>query len=120
MYTYSFEKLEVWQLSRRLVSKIYKATIDFPDNECFGLTNQLRRAAVSIPSNLAEGISRLTAKDKANFSRIAYSSLMEVLNDLILANDLEYLSIDMLHNLRVNIDEIANKINALRRSQLGG
>ncbi|MBA7536673.1 hypothetical protein ES705_28937 [subsurface metagenome] len=118
MYTYSFEKLEVWQLSRKLVKEIYTITSVFPDEEKFGLVNQTRRSAISIASNLAEGSSRNSSKDKANFSQIAYTSLMELLNQLIIAVDLGYLIEDILANLRLLIDEIANKINALRKSQL--
>ncbi len=118
MYTYSFEKLEVWQLSRQLVVEIYKSTSDFPDSEKFGLTNQLRRAIISVASNLAEGTSRKSSKDKANFTQMAFSSLMEVLNQLIIATDLKYLSPDELTHYRTSVDELANKINALRISQL--
>lgn len=120
MYTYSFEKLEVWQLSRKLVGETYKAPSGFPNSEQFGLINQLRRASISVASNLAEGTSRKTPKDKAYFTQIAYSSLMEVLNQLIIASDLEYLSIADLRQYGTRIDELANKINALRISQLKG
>jgi len=118
MYTYSFEKLDVWKLSRKLVKEVYTITSEFPDEEKFGLVNQTRRAAISIASNLAEGTSRNTSKDKANFSQIAYSSLMELLNQLIISVDLGYLIETKLMTLREQIDEIANKINALRKSQL--
>ena len=63
-YTFSFEKLNVWVNSKELVTKIYKLTRNFPDEEKFGLTNQLRRASISIASNLSEGTSRQTKKDK--------------------------------------------------------
>jgi four helix bundle protein len=67
MYTYPFEKLDVWQLSKKIVVKIYKITEQFPSNEKFGMVNQMRRAAVSICSNLAEGSGRKTSKDQAYF-----------------------------------------------------
>ena len=118
MYTYSFEKLEVWQLSRKLVKEIYTLTSGFPDPEKFGLVNQMRRAVISIASNLAEGTSRVGSKDKANYSQIAYSSLMELLNQLILSEDLGFLDNSQLENTRILIDEIANKITALRKAQL--
>ena len=117
-YIYSFEKLEVWQLSRKLIVDIYRITRDFPEEEKFGLISQLRRASISVASNLAEGTSRETFKDKAHFSQISYSSLMEVLCQLIISCDLEYISIDVLINIRLQIDEIANKLNALRNFQL--
>jgi four helix bundle protein len=118
MYIYSFEKLEVWQLCRKLIVKIYSSSSNFPDDEKFGLISQLRRASISIASNIAEGSSRNTSKDKANFYQIAFSSLMEVLNQLIISVDLGFLENQKLVELRIQIDEIANKLNALRKSQL--
>ncbi|WGK63984.1 four helix bundle protein [Croceiramulus getboli] len=79
-YEFSFEKLEVWSDAKDLVKQIYTQTKKFPDDEKFSLTSQLRRAAVSVGSNLAEGTSRRSKKDQAHFSNLAYSSLMEVLN----------------------------------------
>lgn len=117
-YTFSFEKLNVWVNSKELVTKIYKLTRNFPDEEKFGLTNQLRRASISIASNLAEGTSRQTNKDKAHFSTMAFSSLMEVLNQLIIAKDLNYISDSDYKNLRTHIEKISNMLNALRKSQL--
>lgn len=117
MKVYSFEKLEVWQKSRVFVAAIYRLTKGFPPEERFGLTNQLRRASVSVSSNIAECNSRLSPKDRARFFQIAFSSLMEVLNQLILANDLQFISVSELHELRLLIDEIANKLNALHHSQ---
>ncbi len=67
MYTYSFEKLDVWQLAKKLVVKIYKITNQFPGGEKFGIVSQMRRAAVSIYSNLAEGSGRNTPKGQAHF-----------------------------------------------------
>ena len=117
MYTYSFEKLEVWQLSRKLVIDTYTITKDFPFDEKYCLTSQIRRAVISIVSNLAEGSSRNSSKDKANYYQVAFSSLMEVLNQFIISNDLGFLEDQKLNELRILIDEIANKINALRKAQ---
>ena len=116
MHTYSFEKLEVWQLAKKLVVKIYKITDDFPSSEKFGLTNQLRRAAVSICSNLAEGSGRNTPKDQGNFYGMAYSSLLEVLNQILIANELQWISENHLKELREDIEAISARINKLRRS----
>lgn len=85
MYTYSFEKLEVWVESKDFAKRIYLVTSKFPDTEKFGLTSQLRRASVSISSNIAEGSARKSYKDKAHFSTIAFGSAVEVLNQLIIA-----------------------------------
>lgn len=117
-YAFSFEKLNVWVNSKELVTEIYKLTRNFPDEEKFGLTNQLRRASISIASNLAEGTSRQTNKDKAHFSTMAFSSLMEVLNQLIIAKDLNYISDSDYKNLRTHIEKKSNMLNALRKSQL--
>ena len=118
MRTYSFEKLNVWKLSRTLVKDIYSLTKTFPPEEQFGLTSQIRRATISISSNLAEGSARISGKEKARFSEIAFGSLMEVLNQLILAQDLGYISEFDILRRRPLIEEIANKINSLRKSQL--
>ncbi|MFT6688187.1 MAG: four helix bundle protein [Saprospiraceae bacterium] len=89
-YKFSFEKLNVWIDSKELIKMIYKLTYKFPDEEKFGLTCQLRRASVSVASNLAEGTSRKTNKDKAHFTTIAFSSLMEVLSQVIIAKELNF------------------------------
>ena len=116
MNIYSFEKLEVWQKSRLLVKEIYLITKKFPEDEKFGLTSQVRRAMISVSCNIAEGTSRWSDKEKVRFIEIAYGSLMEVVNCLILAHDLEYLSKDKILDLRSNIDIIASKLNGLKKS----
>ncbi|MBL4939685.1 MAG: four helix bundle protein [Lutibacter sp.] len=118
MYLYSFEKLEVWKESIKLVKSIYDLTKDFPESEKFGLVNQLRRASVSIASNLAEGTSRSTNKDKAHFTTMAFSSLMEVLNQLIISKELNYISKKNIEELREHISKVSNMLNALRKSQI--
>lgn len=117
-YTFSFEKLNVWIDSKELVKLIYSVTKDFPSEEKFGLTNQLRRASISIASNLAEGTSRKTSKDKAHFTTLSFSSLMEVLNQIIIAKELNFLNEDNYKIIRTEIEKISNKLNALRNTQL--
>lgn len=80
MYQYSFEKLEVWKDAKELAKQIYVLTAEYPTEEKFGLTSQLRRASISVASNIAEGSSRSTSKDKAYSTTIAFSSAAEVLN----------------------------------------
>jgi four helix bundle protein len=92
MKTYSFEKLIVWQKAKKLAVIIYKTTRDFPKEELFGMTSQMRRCSVSIPSNIAEGSGRQTSKDKARYTEIAYSSALELLNQLMISLDLEYIN----------------------------
>ncbi|MBX9742989.1 MAG: four helix bundle protein [Chthoniobacterales bacterium] len=89
---FGFEKLNVWQEARKWVKSIYDITRLFPETEKFGLISQLRRASISVPTNIAEGSARKSSKDQAHFSQLAYSSLLESLNLLILSFDLEYLS----------------------------
>jgi len=87
----SFTDLLVWQESHKLVLMIYQATKNFPKEELFGLTSQLRRAAVSITSNIAEGFSRQGYKEKLQFYYMALGSLTESQNQLLIAKDLNYL-----------------------------
>ena len=117
MKTYSFEKLECWQHARQLAVWIYKATKDFPAEEKFGIISQMRRAAVSIASNIAEGTSRKTAKDQSHFSTIAYSSTIELLNDLLITKDLGYLSDEHYITGREMIEKQTLLIAGLRKSQ---
>ena len=92
MKIYSFEKLTVWQKSRKIAVVIYKITREFPKEELFGISSQMRRCSVSIASNIAEGSGRQTPKEKARFTEIAYSSALELLNQLIITLDLEYIN----------------------------
>jgi len=117
-HKFSFERLEVWQDARKLANMIYEHTKSFPDNEKFGLTNQMRRAAISVSSNIAEGSSRISTKDQAHFYQIAFSSLMELLNQIIISSDLKYLDELSEEGFRTQIDKVANKLNALRKSAL--
>ncbi len=118
MYTFGFERLEVWQLSRKLAVKTYRTTSSFPKEEIYGITSQLRRASISVSSNLAEGNSRLSQKDKAHFFQIAFSSLMEVMNQLIISFDLKFISENTLNSFRDEIAELSNKINSLHKSHI--
>lgn len=118
MYVYSFEKLEVWKESKKLTKIIYQITSSYPENEKFGLTSQLRRASISVCSNLAEGSARITPKDKAHFSTMAYSSLIEVLNQIIISYELDFISESDYLNFRNLIESLSNKINSLRKFQL--
>lgn len=116
MYTYSFEKLEVWKDARLFAKKIYFLTNQFPAAEKFGLSSQMQRAVVSIISNIAEGVSRNTTKEKCRFIEISFGSLMEVLSQLYVSIDLEYISDMQFKETKADVDKIANKLNALNRS----
>ena len=117
-YEFSFEKLGVWKLSVDLIKEVYKITKNYPDEEKFGIVSQLRRAAVSISSNLAEGSSRISYKDQAHFTQISFSSLMELLCQMIISEELGYIDEKQLLKIREKIEEISNKLNSLRNYQL--
>lgn len=102
MTTFTFERLNAWQKARIVVRDVYRLLRQFPPEENYGLSDQLRRASVSVASNLAEGSGRLSTKEKIHFCHMAYGSLMEVMCQLILAHDLGY------------IDKCASTKSALR------
>jgi four helix bundle protein len=118
MYIYSFEKLEVWNESKEFTKSIYTLTSKFPDSEKFGLVSQLRRASVSICSNIAEGSARKSFKDKAHFTTMAFSSTVEVLNQLILSFELDFIKEKDYLKLRQDIESVTNKLNGLRNYQI--
>ena len=117
MKVYSFEKLECWQQARKLSVWTYFATKNFPAEEKFGMVSQMRRAAISVASNLAEGSSRKTAKDKNHFSTMAYSSAVELLNELIIANDLKLITNESYMKGREKIEYQTFLIAKLRATQ---
>lgn len=118
MYKYPFEKLEVWHLAKKLAVDIYKLITTFPAEEKYGMVSQMRRAAVSVSSNIAEGTARSTAKDRANFYKMAYSSLMELLNQLIISKELNWLQNEAYSKLRLEVEHFSNKLNELRKAEL--
>jgi four helix bundle protein len=118
MYTYSFEKLEVWIEAKEFTKTIYKLTSSYPDSEKFGLTSQLKRASISICSNIAEGSARNSYRDKAHFTTISFGSAVEVLNQLILSFELNLISAEDYQASRTSLESITNKLNALRNYQL--
>ena len=117
MKQFSFEKLTVWQKAKQFTLDLYKATHDFPSAEKFGLTSQIRRASVSVASNLAEGSARKSRKDQAHYTHIAYSSLMELVCQLMIARDLGYISEETFDQLHEDCQELSRLLNALYDSQ---
>jgi len=103
--------LEVWKKSMDLVSNIYKITESFPNKELYGLTNQIRRAAVSIPSNIAEGAARNSKKEFIQFLYISLGSLSELETQIIIASRLEYLN--NLDTLSEDLKFVQKLINGL-------
>ncbi len=108
-----FEDLEVWQFGMQFVYAIYDATAHFPSDERFGLTSQMRRAAVSIPSNIAEGKGRKTRKDMGVFLCHARGSVYELQTQLLIANHLQYISNSNLEDLKAKLDRIGRMLNGL-------
>ena len=111
-YLFPFEKYEIWQLSIKYSRSIYKLTSQFPKEEKFGLTNQLRRASSSIGANIAEGVTRHSEKDKSRFIEIAFGSLMETAHFLYLSKELDILTEEDFSSIRNQILELSNKTNS--------
>lgn len=109
----SFTDLRVWKEGHKLVLMIYKVTQQFPREEIFGLTSQLRRAAVSFTSNIAEGFSRPSYKEKIQFYCRALGSLTEVQNQLLIARDINYLSRKDFEPIAAQTIELSKMINGL-------
>lgn len=111
---YSFETLNAWQEARQLVVSVYQLLDRFPKFEKYALCDQIRRAIVSVPSNLAEGSGRSSLKEQIHFIEISYGSLMETYCQLIIANDLKYIDEQSLESLKPSIDTVAKLLNGLR------
>lgn len=112
----SFTDLEVWQEAHRLVLLIYKLTKTFPKEEIFGLISQMRRAAVSITSNIAEGFSRFSYKEKIQFYSMSHGSLTELQNQMLIAKDVGYLNEENFRQLSEQSIIVHKLLNAFIRS----
>ncbi len=106
----------VWQIAIGFVKDIYKMTAPFPASEIYGLTNQIRRAAISIPSNIAEGQGRNSSKEFRQFLSIALGSLAEIETQLIIAKEIGYLSETILPDLLKTTDRIRKMVRSLSNS----
>lgn len=115
---FAFEKLAVWQYTMEMSVEIYRLTALFPKAEQFSLTDQIRRSISAVSANIAEGNSRSTGKDSAHFLSIAYSSLMETMNHLILAKRIGYIEEKVLQDFRSKIEKAGAQISALRNFHL--
>jgi four helix bundle protein len=115
---FNFEKLDVWQKAIDFADLIYRKTQAFPPDERFGLTNQLRRAAVSISSNIAEGSSRSFKGDFARFLEIASGSVFEVVSQAFIAQRQSFLSDDEFGQVYTDGEELSRMLSGLRKSLL--
>ena len=113
-----FQNLIVYQQSKELVKLVYAKLKEFPADERFALCDQLRRSVISIPSNIAEGMGRIGEKDQAHFINIAFGSLMEVLAQMDIAKDLEYITQDDYCEIEMLINEISKMFSALRAKRI--
>ena len=112
----NYKELKVWQRSYQLCLEIYKITKGFPDEEKYGLTSQLRRAAVSVPSNISEGYGRKTTPEYIQFLYIAYGSTCEIETQILLSGDLGYINTGKLEMLNEGIREVERMLKALIKS----
>ena len=115
-FKFSFEKLEVWQNSRTFVKSVYLIINRLPNEEKFAICNQLRRASVSVSSNIAEGSSRFSPKDQIRFIEIAYGSLIETYCQLKLCVDLDYISENEMEECKSLIFKISRQLSSLKKS----
>jgi four helix bundle protein len=115
---FNFEKLDVWQKAIAFADFIYSETQKFPNKERFGLTNQMRRAAVSISSNIAEGSSRMSQIDFARFVEIGTGSVFEVVSQAFIAKKQSFLTEDTFHFLYESAEELSRMLSGLRKSLL--
>ena len=114
MDNYNFRDLRVYQNSMGLVKNIYQLLESFPSKEQYALSDQLRRACVSVPSNIAEGMSRTSEKEKVHFLEISYGSLMEVLCQIEISKELNYITLQQFSDLENQITLIAKQLSKLR------
>ena len=114
MNRYSYKNLNVYQDAKAFVVAVYKLLDRFPESEKFALCNQIRRAAISVTSNIAEGVSRTSVKEKIHFLEIAYASMMEVDSQLDISVDLQYIDIDQYESINKQVNNIGRQLSVLR------
>ena len=112
----NYKELNVWQKSYELCLEIYRLTAKFPNDERYGLTSQIRRSAVSIPSNIAEGYGRKTTVDYIRMLYISYGSICELETQILLAGDLSFIEQGELGTVKKEISQIERMLKALIKS----
>ena len=116
MEIFGYRKLIAYQKAKEIVKRTYKLLKKFPVEERYAMCDQLRRAVLSITSNIAEGVNRFSVKDKAHFIEIAYGSLMEVSSQIEIAEELEYISTEDRMSMDLLIEEDARLLSGLLNS----
>ena len=114
--SFGFENLIIWQKSRCLVKEVYILAEKFPREERYGLSDQIRRAIISVSSNIAEGAGRYSLREKIHFCEIAYGSLMEVVCQLTLACDLNFILHEEMLLVRDKIEDLSRAISGYRKA----
>ncbi|MEP0007065.1 MAG: four helix bundle protein [Balneola sp.] len=112
----TFRDLKIWQQSMELVTEIYRATSSFPEEEKYGLTSQLRRSSISIPSNISEGFGRNSQGDFKRFVNISMGSLFELQTQIEVAKNLEFISKEIFENLYDHSREIERMMSSFIRT----
>ena len=113
-----FQNLIVYQQAKELVKLVYALIKKFPSDERYALCDQLRRSVISIPSNIAEGMGRMAEKEQGHFINIAFGSLMEVLAQIDIAKDLEYITTEEYRQIETMVNEIGKMLSALRAKRV--
>jgi len=113
----TFQDIVAWKKSHELALLVYKLTSEYPKHEVFALANQMRRCAVSIPSNLAEGYRRNGKNDSLHFYNMAQSSLEELRYQLLLSKDLNYISVEVYNQVSLLAEEVSKLLNGWVKSQ---
>ena len=116
MEVFGYRKLIAYQKAKEVVKRTYKLLKKFPADERFAICDQLRRASVSITSNIAEGVTRYSVKDKAHFIEMSYGSLMEVSSQFEVAEDLGYISCEERLSMDQLIEEVARLLSGLQKT----
>lgn len=112
---FDFEQLDAWKLAKEFATRLYQVSKDLPKHELFGMTSQLRRAAISIPANIAEGAGRHSEKEFIRFIRIARGSLYETMTMVSICSDLGYFSDEIYQSLYKDGNRVGQVINGLAR-----
>lgn len=118
MEFFGYRNLVAYQKAKEVRKQVYRLLKQFPKSEQFALCDQLRRAAVSITSNIAEGITRYSAKDKVHFLEISYGSLMEVMSQIEIAEEEQYITTEQFHNMEILIADTARLLSGLQKSYI--
>ena len=115
---FSFQRLNVYTDSKELVALVYQLLRKYPNFEQYALCDQLRRAVISVPSNIAEGMSRISCKEQIHFLEISFGSLMEVLCQMEISKDLKYITLEDYTLIQNLVEKVSKQLSGLRKSIL--